>query len=730
MAIIGKIREKSWLILIIVGGALLAFILTDYNKMGGNTEYEYGYGTVYGEKVDMEAFNKEVDQQQENANMQAAQQGQPSQPVDRAQVWTSFVQKLVLEKEFAALGIQVSDDEFDAYLFGKSGFSVLPDIESQFKDSITGMFNEKLLQSTIEQMEDSQDPEQVQRWEASKEYYTNRRRQEKYFDILEQGLYVTKLEAKHEYTAQKETKSISYVLKRYSDIKDEDIDTSEDKLKAYFEKHKGEKKYENKVASRSVKFFDITIDPSSKDSAAHDALMSDLKAKFETTTNDSAFVIQNSDLKFFNSTSQATFMPENAEKKRQGATYPQYMDTIFKAAAIGDVVGPYEDNGNTRIAKVLGFNENSLTVRHILISAQREDADAVAKAKSKTDSIMGLLTSDNFEQYVLMFSDDPGSKNTGGKYEDFMDYEMVPEFSNFAKEEPIGKIGYVQTDYGFHIMEVLDRKPVNYPILGLIQKTLKASIATVDEKELEVDNLIYKLNDDLGEKDPGMERVVLFDTIANRAGYFSREITIEENSPRVYGFESKITEDKILELAFSEGAQVGDLVNSPVKEGNRYVIAVLSGIKNKGEANFVDVEPAITRDYIKEQKAKRLKAQMLEANSLKDLESKLNLTIQKAEVTFANPQLTGAGFEPAITGAIFSGLKDGERSLPLEGNTGVFVVQLEKTTKAPAVADYNAEKDKLQGELVQNVQNSAIRGLTKLADVIDNRRFFDYGIRR
>ncbi len=730
MAIIGKIREKSWLLLVLVGGALLAFILTDYQKITGGTEFEYGYGTVYGEMVDMDAFNQEVNLAQQNADMQADQQGQPHQPVDRGAVWTSFVENLILEKEFAALGIDVSPAEFDAYLYGKQGFKVLSEIESQFKDSMTGQFNEKLLQSTIEQLEGSDNPEDVQRWETSKKYYTDRRKKEKYFDILGQGLYVTKLEAKNEYVAQKETKSVSYVFKRYTDIKDDEIDASEAKLKAYFEEHKNEMKYQNRVSSREVKYFDVVIEPSKADSNKFNSELKKIKADFANAKNDSTFVIEHSDVRFFSSSHMATFRPEKDEKARQGLTFPQYMDSVFQKAAVGDVVGPYEDNGNTRIAKILDFNENLLTARHILIAAPREDAAAVEKAQKKTDSLMALINSDNFEEYVMKFSDDPGSKNTGGKYEDFMDYEMVPEFSNFAKDEPIGKIGYVQTNYGFHIMEVLERKPVHYPVLAIIQKTLKASDETIDDKDAEVDKLIYQLNDELALKDNGRARVTLFDTIVNRAGYFARSLNIEENSPKLYGFNSKITEDKILELAFGEGAEVGDLIKAPVKEGNRYIIAILSSIKNKGVAEFEDVEAAVERDYIKEQKAKRLKAQMLKAKSLKELESKLGLTIEKAEITFANPQLPKAGYEPEVVGALFSGLKDGERTLPLEGNSGVFVVQIEKTTKAPAAANYQVERDALQTDMTRNVQSSATRALTKLADVVDNRRFFEYNIRK
>ena len=737
MAIIGKIREKSWLILVIIGGALIAFILGDYNKGAGSIDYQYGYGTVYGEMFDMDAFNREVKIAQDNADLQsdqqADQQGQPRpphQPVDKAVVWKQFVEKLILEKEFAALGIEVSPAEFDAYLYGKSGFEVLPEIKSQFLDSLTGEFNEKLLQSTIEQMETSEDPNEVQRWETNKEYFTNRRRQEKYLDVLSQGLYVTKLEAKNDYVAQKEVKSISFIFKRYAEIKDEDVPVTDEKLKAYFEKHKGEKKYQNKVSAREVKFFDITIDPSKQDSIDFNKEMNDLKARFAETKNDSTFVLANSDFKAYSSTHMLTFRPETDEKARQGVTYPVFMDSVFAKASVGDLVGPYEDNGNMRVAKILDFNENLLTARHILIAAQKGDDAAVAKAKRKTDSILPLLTSDNFEEYVTNFSDDPGSKETGGKYEDFMDYEMVPEFSKYATDEPIGKIGYVQTDYGFHIMEVLERKPVRFPVLAVIQKTLKASTTTVEDKEMEVDNLIYKLNDELALKESGEARVVLFDTIVSQAGHFSRATTIEENNPVVYGFKSQITEDKILELAFSEGAKVGDLIGSPIKEGNRYIVAILSSIKEKGETNFEDVKPAIEGDYIRDYKAKSLKAELVKGKSLNDLETKFGLKKQKADVTFANPQITGAGFEPEVVGAVFSGLADGERSLPIQGNTGVFVVQIEKTTKAPAAANYDVERAALEKGLVDNIQTSAVTGLTKLADVIDNRRFFDYNIRR
>ncbi|MBL4861524.1 MAG: SurA N-terminal domain-containing protein [Crocinitomicaceae bacterium] len=725
MAIIGKIRDKSWLILVIVGGALVAFILGDYNKGAAGVESKYGFGTVYGEKVDIAAFNDKVEIAGKNARQQAAQQGQEPQPVNETAIWKSYIQELVLAKEYEALGVMVSPTEFDAYLFGTDGFDVMPELAQGFTDSLTGQFNAKMLQTRIDQMESSEDANEQKLWEDSKEYYTNKRLKEKYFEILGQGLYVTKLEAKNEYIAQKETKSVSFVMKRYRDIKDDEINTSDEKLKAYFEEHKDEKKYENKFSTREVRFADVTIEPSKADSAEFNKTMNDLKSGLAATTNDSLYVLANSDVRYF--VRQIGYRPEGDANAKTGFTYPKYMDTIFRAAEIGTVVGPYEENGATKIAKVIDKQGQLLTARHILISAKRGETEAVAKAKRKTDSIMARINTDNFEEFVLRDSEDPGSKNKGGKYEDFVDGEMVPEFSKFAMEKPIGEIGYVQTDFGFHIMEVLGRKDGAIPNLAIIQKTLIASQATIDDKEKEAYDLLEKIYSMLSAQSDQFKKVELFDTIVKQAGLFSRPANIQENNPQINGFTSNFTETAILKLAFKEDAQVGDIVEAPLRDKNRRVIAIVSSIKVKGEVHFEDVKPAVKADYIQDQKAKRLMEKM-NGKSLNDL-AKNGDRIQNAEVTFANARILN-GYEPEIVGALFTGLKDGKMTQPIKGKQGVYVVRIDKTTKAPSAASYKTEKDQLLAQQKGKLQGQATNALIEKADVVDNRRFYEIGIRR
>jgi hypothetical protein len=70
----------------------------------------------------------------------------------------------------------------------------------------------------------------------------------------------------------------------------------------------------------------------------------------------------NSDLKFYTNKHTATFRPEGDAKAQKGMTYPAVMDTVFKTAAVGQIVGPYFDQGNTRLAKVLDFNKYVFSV--------------------------------------------------------------------------------------------------------------------------------------------------------------------------------------------------------------------------------------------------------------------------------------------------------------------------------------------------------------------------------
>ena len=277
---------------------------------------------------------------------------------------------------------------------------------------------------------------------------------------------------------------------------------------------------------------------------------------------------------------------------------------------------------------------------------------------------------------------------------------------------------------------MLERDEAKFPVIASVSKTFKASQETLDRKESEVYNLLYKLEARLSKVSDLNKKLELFDTLAQQAGYFVRPVSMQDDGPKLYGFTTTFTEDKILKLAYAEEAKAGDLTTAPVKDKDKYIIAIVAAIKEKGTPTFEDIATTMKRDLIEEKKAKRFTNQLLKDKSLSSMAKRSNSDVMKAEVTFANPQITGAGYEPEVVGALFSGLKDGQRTLPLKGKMGVYVIRIDKTTKAPIAANYNVERDQLFSGLKQSLQGQVSNALKNKAEVIDNRRLLKAGIRR
>lgn len=735
MAIIGKIQEKRYLLVGITGLALLVFILTGlFDKLGSSVK-QGTFGTIDGVEVDTASFNAKLRQFQMNDMQQAQQQQREYTEQDAQQsednAWRATIDEILLKQEIEALGLTVSENEYNAYLFGEDGFTLLPEIQQNFIDKNSGKFNPALLEKFIQDKEKSTDPNEIASWKTTKESIRNQRLQEKYFQYLGQATYVTKLEAKNEYLAKNESKSVSFVVSLFRETPDDKVKVSDADVRAFYEKNKDLAKYQV-MAGRDVKFFDIPIQASKRDTLEFNKVIKKLKADFATEKNDSLFILQNSELpRFYASGHQLTFRPEGDPKARQGMTYPASLDTVIKTATVGQIIGPYNQNGKVRLAKILDFNTKLCKVRHILITAQKGDDKKIASAKKLADSIASIANKDNFAELVTKYSEDPGSKDKGGVYEDFMDYEMVEPFSKFSTEKAIGTIGVVQTDFGFHIIEVLDRKEVRFPVMAIVEKTLAPSEETKFAIKDKAYNLLTKIDRELSKKKDIVDKVILFDTLARREGYYSRPVKMFEEAPRVQGFTTKMAAQSILELAYNEDAQIGNLCPAPIQDDNRLIIAMVSSIREKGTPQLVDVYERMRTDAMNEKKAKMIENKMANVTNLDALASKMKTEVKQAELTFSSPSIPGGGYEPELIGAIFSGkIKDKASSKAIIGQNGVYVIRVNKTVKAPAAANYDIEKNQMLSQLKSSNSNMARQALIKKFNVLDNRALLEAGIVR
>ncbi|MDX1650987.1 MAG: peptidylprolyl isomerase [Brumimicrobium sp.] len=733
MALIGKIREKSWLLIAVIGIAMLAFIIGDLDSIFNRSGQEdvYGIGTVNGEKVDEDLYNTYLNNARQNIfqNKQRQSQGQQvrfdenDEKNARSQAWNAAVAAKLMDKEIEQIGLIVDEFELENILYGMNGYEPSV-ISAQFRDSVTGEFAPDQLRQAIRQMEDSGDPEKIEQLNATMDYVKETRLTEKYNALLLAGIHTTSLEGKEEYDAQKTVKNVSYVFQSFTKVPQEAIgEISDEEVKEYYEKHKTEEKYKQK-ASRKLSYFAVPVVPNKEDSLIAKNMLKNLKSKFEKSENDSVFVMRFSDVKEFRNDSTAVAKPEGSGQA--AITYPLSVASEIENAQPGDVIGPYTARDGLKISKILRFvNEPTATVRHILLGATTPEE--VEKAQKKADSIVQVIRSkNNFEEMVTEFSEDPGSKNTGGKYEDFAQGTMVPTFNDFSFQKPIGTLGTVKTDYGIHIIEVLGRKETKRPILANVVKMVEPTKSTVDDITSKASDMIYELDRKLEGKDIQKKRE-LFDTFVVENGYTIRSLTINDDAPKADGFTDN-GEARMLRLAYEEGAAEGQLSSSPIREKTRIIIAMISEITEEGVPTFEKVKDRMTAEVRKEKQGQYLVDQMLNKPDLQALANELNAKYQTEGLTFSASNVA-VGREPKIIGTAFSGLIDGQTSIPVVGNNGVFVLRVDSTVEAPETTDFTTEIEQLNSQKITTVQNQHRSALIQSAEVIDNRKLREYGIR-
>ena len=114
----------------------------------------------------------------------------------------------------------------------------------------------------------------------------------------------------------------------------------------------------------------------------------------------------------------------------------------------------------------------------------------------------------------------------------------------------------------------------------------------------------------------------------------------------------------------------------------------------------------------------------INAKTIDEYASKLNLRVMPGEgATFTSYTIPGIGREMDLYGSLFA-MKQGEVSKPVKGETGVFIVQVEKITEAPATTDYTAAKTQAKNNLSYRADMEVMETIKKKAKIKDNRAKF------
>src|SRR5688572_14567985 len=455
MSVIQKIQDKyAKLMAVIIAVALLTFVVMLAFENGG-TLFQGGpsttVGVVNGKKIDALSFEKAIEQSE--ARLQ--QQGYPASMARQQAIETAWGQekdRIVMSSEFDKLGMRIEKKEMGDILYGENAPQ---DLKQQFTDPQTGVYNAQLAKQQIDQMLKSKQtpPEQKEQFNNYINQLEFMRMNEKYNSLLSNSSNFPKWLIEKQNADNSQMASISLVREFYTSIPDSAVKISDKEIEEYISKHKEEFKQEE---TRSIAYATFSALPTAADTAAMRERIQGLKAELDSTKDLQQFLESQGVRTYYNSYINGKNIQIAAK------------DSIFKIP-VGSVYGPYIDGGSFSLAKLVGVRTqpDTVNVRHILVATTQRDPQSgqsmpirdTASAKKLIDSIQTAIhNGSNFDTLVAKLSDDPGSKEKGGVYENITAGGMVPEFNDFIFGNSTGTKGVVKTDYGYHYIEILSQK--------------------------------------------------------------------------------------------------------------------------------------------------------------------------------------------------------------------------------------------------------------------------------
>jgi len=140
--------------------------------------------------------------------------------------------------------------------------------------------------------------------------------------------------------------------------------------------------------------------------------------------------------------------------------------------------------------------DKTASVRHILMLTQEKSDAEKQELRDKMEEILSRVKKgEDFAELAKTYSEDPGSKDNGGLYENFSRGKMVPPFEEAAFSLPVGEISdIVETTFGYHIIKVVERKKETRP-LDEVRSEIEGQI-----RQLQQDSVYREHLDRLKEK--------------------------------------------------------------------------------------------------------------------------------------------------------------------------------------------------------------------------------------
>ena len=710
MSVIQKIQDKYGKVMaIIIGFSLIIFVVMLAFENGGSLfrANSTTVGTINGTPIDIKEFQNSVTQQSQILESRGMGSGEALNQQANEAAWNNEIARILLTGETKKLGIDVGSKELNNLLFGPNPPQ---ELRQAFTDPQTGQYNPQVAQQQINQIKTRGTAEQKTQINAFLDQLVFQHLAEKYDALLTTSINYPKWMIEKQNAENSLISKISFVREPYTSISDSAVRVTDKDIQSYIDKHKKDFK---QLESRSISYVAFSAEPTAADSALAKEKIVETRAAFDSAHDVKSFLLNQGVNNYYDG-----YISGNRIQVPM-------KDSIFRVGA-GNIYGPYIDGGHYALAKVISTRPipDTVKIRHILIGTSQPDPQTgqmvqvrdTATAKHLADSIaLAIRNGSNFDSLVHL-SNDPGSVNNGGVYDNVPSGQMVPSFNDFIFGNPVGTKGVVKTDYGYHYIEILSQKgsATGYKI-AYITKSIDASQETNAAANnaatafaaTSTDQKSFNASAEKLLKEKGINKAIATD--------------IPPSGSMIQGLGASRSFVKNIYKA-----DLGDVVG-PETVGSNEVVAIVTEINKEGTMSPSKARMMVEPLLMNEKKAEIIKQKIGKITSLEAAASVLKKQVETADsLRFSGRANAALGFEPKILGAAFN-KANVNKVVPeaIAGTQGVYVMKVDNIAATP-VANANVEEERKM-RYMQSKQQASFQSLQALredAKVKDYRNKF------
>ncbi|WP_024989538.1 peptidylprolyl isomerase [Segatella albensis] len=715
MAALGKIRQKGIILICIIGFGLFAFIAEEAFRSCESTQNDQRQqvGEVLGEKINVNDFQKLVDEYTEVIKMQQGTENLSEDQLNQVKdmVWNTYVQSKLVEKEAKELGLTVTDEELQNIL--KEGTNPML-LQTPFVNQQTGRFDASALQKFLADYKankaagNAQVQEQYDKiykyWSFIEKTLRQQTLAQKYQSLLAHCFLSNPVEAKMAFKEENEENNIQLAAFPYSDIADSKVKITESDLKEKYDELKP--RFKQSVESRDIKFVDFQVNASNADRAALNKEFAGYQKTLSTVTDPTEVVRKSASL--------IPYLGAPAPKE----FFPQDIASMLDSISAGTTsTVKYNAGDNTlNIVKLLAKVSLPDSVQYRMIQVGGADVNA---AKKTADSVYTALKGGaDFEALSKKYGQ-TGEKiwATSQQLVGMLAQSASADnkaIVNAIQNGEVNSLNNVALTQGNIILQVLDRK-------GFKENFTAAVIKKTVDFSQETYRSAYNKFSSFVSANQSAESIV---KNAAKSGYKVQELKdVTTSSHYIANIHS--TRDALKWLFDAKEGEV-----SPMYEcGNNdhLLVVVLDKIHAKGYRGLEDpqVKEMVKAEVLRDKKAEMIMAKLNGVKSIAAAKAKGAKISSVDQVTFAAPvfiSATGAS-EPALSGAVYATANGKFASHPVKGNAGVYLFQVVSKKMRPVKFDEKAQEQKCRQKAMQYAGNF-MQELYLNADVVDNRYLF------